>query len=377
MLKILLNCCCLPYHAGEMPRSRFLSYLDPRRIFSRGYVSLEQLDADIDQALNAIDDETVQNMHVICSCFQNLQENMTFILDTSDLKFSESFTGEGKEKREYFTRVQVFERKRKNIGRLQTLIATALNEITSDGTSFPTFNPNNILIKPTSRLPVAEDSLSALRFIYAAHALVDDTVERIEAQKSEYLGQLHTSLSKILGRVDTAINCRSNRKKESALRRQVYVKRDLLEQRQDVLETLRSIQIHPHLDSQLVVVASMPLSSPEATATSLATPFTNPTGQSPVASTSTPLVPQPQEVKATQSISNPARSKSSTCAKNKSVVKIHFTGAAPPPKTNEEREKVKPSPVLPQLSNEPGSTGTLYADTALGSAFVSDTWKIR
>lgn len=318
-------------------------------------MTLEQLNADIDQALNDTESDIVQQMHVICSCFQNLQENMSLMLETSDLKFSDSFPGEGKEKREYFTRVQVFERKRKNVARMQVMIVAALSEFTSNGNSLSSFNPNAVLIKPTSRLPTPEDSRSALRFICAAHALVDDTIERIEAQKSEYLGQLNDSLLKITGRVDTAINCRANRKKESALRRQVYVKRDLLDLRKDVLETLRSIQIHPHLDSQLVEVDSMPLSSPIS-------PTALWKAQGTKLSSSPPSNTKEQHSSATTaSTSQPQSEKTATF----------------PPQTTEEHETSKPAPALPQLSNEPGSEGTMYPDTALGRAFVSDTWKMR
>lgn len=310
---------------------------------------MEALESEIDAAIADIDISAVNHMHSICDCLQHLQSVMTHMLNTGDARFGDSFASESKDKRKYYTLVQVFERKRKSVLRIRAMILAALS--TLDSGKSPNSSPpiSAALIAPVRRLPTPEESTCALDFITAAHSIVDDTMGRVDQQKGSFLTHIEGRIEAIAQKVDAAVDNDMNRLNENASKRRVFVKRDLLEQRQDLVNTLRSIKLisstwHP----SATYVAPSPArgslaasASPERNA-----PERNPPGSQD--HDNTPPRPPNESNTPNRNISGPVEH--------------------PPPTT--------PS-TMPALSNTPGSGGTLDSDTALGSAYISDTWKMR
>lgn len=198
-------------------------------------MDISKIESEFDQGILAIDERISVALGTIHREMSSLQGFFMLISDEAERKFASHLRTETKEKRKYFTSLQVLERKLEGVVLVRDMITTSLTKFAAlPPTSSATATPNEKL-----RNPYGETSND---FLVDAKQLFELRLQQLDRLKQNILSDIEGRINFYAMQLDAHLDADQMHDIESAEKRRLFTKRESLELRADVIAMVKHLR---------------------------------------------------------------------------------------------------------------------------------------
>lgn len=198
-------------------------------------MDISRIESEFDQGVILIDEKIAVALGTIHREMSTLQGFFIFVADEAERKFASHFRTETKEKRKYFTSLQVLERKLQGVVLVRDMIITALTKFAPLPTSSSTTTtPNEKLRNPNGE--------TSHDFLEDAKQLFESRLQRVDHLKHRLLTEVEGKIDFYAMQLDGHLDTDRMHDIESAEKRRLFTKRESLELRADVIAMVKHLR---------------------------------------------------------------------------------------------------------------------------------------